>query len=239
MKPQLQVILTPALAHLYNMKDSCVVVVDVLRATTSMCYALHNGAKCIIPVQEIEEAELYRQKGFSVAAERNGVQLEGYAFGNSPFSFSRESVEGKEIVFTTTNGTRCIQMAKDAGAKEILIGSFLNLDALTKKLRASDLSVFIFCAGWKDKFNLEDTLFAGALIENLREHFSIEDDSAEAASDLFNIAKNNLEEYVQKASHSKRFDRLGILGDAPFCVKLNITSVIPQLIGDKLTVVID
>ncbi len=235
-KPSLQVILTPAIAHLYDMKGSCVVVVDILRATTSMCFALHNGAKSIIPVQEVEEAEVYRLKGFAVAAERNGIQLEGFAFGNSPFSFTPAHVKGKEIVFTTTNGTKCIQKAKDERAEKILLGSFLNLDALIEELSNAQWPLFIFCAGWKEKFNLEDTLFAGALVASLRDYYTIEDDSSEAAEDIYKIAKDNLEQYVQKASHSKRFDRLGIVGDAPFCVKLNLTRVIPELVGDRLIV---
>lgn len=165
MSKKLQVILTPALSHLYEMKQADVVIIDILRATTSMCVAMANGAKSIIPVADIHEAREYKRNGYLVAAERNGEKVEGFDFGNSPHSFSAEAVQDKTIIFTTTNGTRCIDIASESGAEQIIIGSFLNLNSVADMLKSSDRDLFLFCAGWKDKFNLEDTLFAGALAE--------------------------------------------------------------------------
>lgn len=234
MTKKLQIILTPALSHLYDMKDADVVVIDILRATTSMCVAMSNGASSIIPVADIQEAREYKRKGFLVAAERNGVKVEGFDFGNSPYSFTKEAIQGQTIVFTTTNGTRCIDIAIESGAERIIIGSFLNLKAVTDLLKSSNRDLYLFCAGWKDKFNLEDTLFAGALAHELKEEYSYDDDAVEMALDLFEKASPNPEDYIRKASHIKRFDRLGIEQDGPFCMQLNVLSDVPVLKGTHL-----
>lgn len=236
MTKKIQVILTPALSHLYELQGANVVVIDILRATTSMCEAFKNGAAALIPVANINEAKTYKSKGFAVAAERNGIQVDGFDFGNSPFSFTSDMVKDKTIVFTTTNGTRCIDIAQEAGSGNVYIGAFLNLDALVSLLKKADKDLYLFCAGWKDKFNLEDTLFAGALVAALKNDYAIDDDACEMALDLFDKAKDNLVEYVKKASHSKRFDKLGITGDASFCMQMNTTDMVPYLKGIKLVV---
>lgn len=167
MKRNLQVCLTPKLFNLYADKKSIVVVVDVLRATSTMCIAFENGVDRIIPVSKVEEALEYRSSGenFILAAERNGKPVKSFDFGNSPQSYVNMDVEGRTVVMTTTNGTKSINMAKKD--HKVVIGSFLNLQAIAEWLISRDEDVIIFCAGWKDKFNLEDTLFAGALSELL------------------------------------------------------------------------
>lgn len=234
MTKKLHIILTPALSHLYEMKDADVVIIDILRATTSMCVAMANGAKSIIPVADIQEAREYKRNGYLVAAERNGVMVEGFDFGNSPQSFSSEAVKDKTIVFTTTNGTRCIDIASESGAGNIILGSFLNLSTVVSWLKQSNNDLYLFCAGWKDKFNLEDTLYAGALANELKEDYEMDDDAAEMAMDLFEKASKDMTSYITKASHIKRFDKLGIEGDGAFCLQLNVLSVLPVLKGTHL-----
>ena len=142
-----------------------VVLVDILRATTSICAAFANGVKNIIPVATLEEAKMLKNQGFLVASEQDGKKLDFADFGNSAFNFSREAVEGKTVVYCTTNGTRALDIARKAA--KIAMGAFINLQALTDWLVAEDKNVVILCSGWKNKFCLEDAIFAGALTEKL------------------------------------------------------------------------
>jgi len=159
--------MTPKLFGLYADKKSIVVVVDVLRATSSMCIAFEKGVEKLIPVSTVEEALEYRNGGrdYILVAERNGKAVKSFDFGNSPQVYLDMDVKGRTVVMTTTNGTKSINIAKKD--HDVVVGSFLNLDAIAKWLIKQDRDVIIFCAGWKDKFNLEDTLFAGALVEQL------------------------------------------------------------------------
>lgn len=231
-KRNLEVCLTPALLHLHDFTNSIVVVIDIFRATSSICYGIENGAESIIPVATIEACESYRPSGFLLAAERNGEVVDGFDFGNSPFSYTREKVGGKTIVLTTTNGTHAINMSR--GAHKIVIGSFLNLESLCDWLKSQSNDVLLLCSGWKDKVNLEDTLFAGGVIHHLREANYALDDAGIASEDLYITAKDDLNTYLKKTSHSERLKKLGIEEDIKFCLNLNITKGIPVLDGERL-----
>lgn len=236
MQKSIEVCLTPALLDLYSIEDSIVVVIDVLRATSSIVYGIDNGARAIIPVAQVEDCLSYAKDGFLLAAERNGEVVEGYDFGNSPFSYTREKVAGKTVVLTTTNGTKALYLARKR-AYQVVIGSFLNLESLCSWLRVQDKNVLLLCAGWKDKFNLEDTLFAGAVVNELRKDFTQFDDSCVAAEDLYLLAKNDLRNYLHKSSHSHRLAELNIEEDVKFCLQLNICQAIPVLSGDELVAI--
>jgi 2-phosphosulfolactate phosphatase len=212
----LDVCLTPALIPLYNVDDYIVVVIDIFRATTSICYGIENGAEAIIPVSQVEECSAYLEKGFDylLAAERNGEVVEGFDFGNSPFSYTKEKVAGKTIVLTTTNGTHALHLSRSA--KKIVIGAFINLTAICNWLKQQDENILLVCSGWKNNFNLEDTLFAGAVVEQLKNSGVVVDDPALAANDLYNIAKDDLDKYLKKTSHSERLKKLGIDADIEF-----------------------
>src|ERR1700712_438089 len=153
----LNVCLTPVLIPLYNVEDHVVVIIDIFRATSSICYGIENGAEAIIPVSEVEECEAYRPHGHLLAAERNGEVVTGFDFGNSPFSYTAEKVAGKTIVLTTTNGTQALHLSR--AAKRVVIGSFLNLTALCNWLKTQNDNILLVCAGWEKNFNLEETLF--------------------------------------------------------------------------------
>ena len=234
MNKSLDVCLTPALIPLYNVEDYIVVVIDIFRATSSICYGIENGAEAIIPVSEVEECAAYREKGFDhlLAAERNGEVVAGFDFGNSPFSYTKEKVSGKTVVLTTTNGTHALHLSRKA--KKIVIGSFLNLTSLCNWLKTQNESILLVCAGWKNNFNLEDTLFAGAVVEQLKENGYTLDDPAMAANDLFQIGKNDISQYLSKTSHGERLKKLGIEKDIAFCLQIDVTTAIPILDGEKL-----
>jgi 2-phosphosulfolactate phosphatase len=232
--PDLHVCLTPALIPLYQVEDYIVVIIDIFRATSSICYGIENGAEAIIPVAEVEECAAYREKGLAylLAAERNGEVVSGFDFGNSPFSYTKEIVCGKTVVLTTTNGTHALHLSR--GAKKVVIGSFLNLTALSDWLKNQNDNILLVCAGWKNQFNLEDTAFAGAVIEQLKTGDFILDDPAIAANDLYQLAKDDLPGYLAKTSHSERLKKLGIEKDIAFCLNVDITTSIPVLEGEKL-----
>lgn len=231
---KLEVCLSPALLSLYNVEEYIVVIVDIFRATSSICYGIENGAEAIIPVAEVDECLAYRDKqaGYLLAAERNGEVVEGFDFGNSPFSYTKEKVSGKTVVLTTTNGTQALHLSRSA--KKVVIGSFLNLTALCNWLKTQNENVLLVCAGWKNNFNLEDTLFSGAVVEQLKSGNYKTDDSAIAANDLYQLGKNDLNTYLAKTSHSERLKKLGIEADIAFCLNVDITTAIPILEGERL-----
>lgn len=234
MNYQLQVCLTPALLPLYNVEDYIVVVIDVFRATSSICYGIENGAKSIIPVSQVEECSAYRDMhcDYLLAAERDGEIVSGFDFGNSPFSYTKEKVDGKTIVLTTTNGTYALHLSRKA--KKIVIGSFLNLTSLCNWLKNQQENILLVCSGWKNNFNLEDTLFAGAVVDQLKSGGFVADDPAIASNDLYLIAKDDLHGYLKKTSHSERLKALGIEADIAFCLEVDLTTAIPVLEGDSL-----
>jgi 2-phosphosulfolactate phosphatase len=231
---KLEVCLTPALLPLYNVQEYIVVIIDIFRATSSICYGIDNGAEAIIPVSQVEDCAAYRDKGFNylLAAERNGEVVAGFDFGNSPFAYTADKVAGKTVVLTTTNGTHALHLSRSA--KKVVIGSFLNLTALCNWLKTQQANILLVCAGWKNNFNLEDTLFAGAVIEQLKAGSVKLDDPAIAANDLYQLGKDDLSTYLKKTSHGERLKKLGIEEDVAFCLNVDITTAIPVLEGEKL-----
>jgi 2-phosphosulfolactate phosphatase len=230
----LNVCLSPALIPLYDVEDYIVVIIDIFRATSSICYGIENGATAIIPVSLVEECAAYRKKGldYLLAAERDGKVVDGFDFGNSPFSYTKEKVDGKTVVLTTTNGTHALHLSRQA--KKIVIGSFLNLTSLCSWLKAQNENILLVCAGWKNNFCLEDTLFAGAVVAQLKGHDFKLDDPAIAAGDLFESGKEDISKYLKKTSHSERLKKLGIEKDIEFCLQVDLTTAIPILDGDRL-----
>lgn len=227
-----ETILSPALLPQYDLKGKTVVVIDILRATSSICVGFNSGVSLFHPVSNPEDALVLEQLGFVTAAERNGQKLDGFSLGNSPFDYLNTDLNEKKVAITTTNGTRCLHLSHQAD--EIIIGSFLNLHAVANYCIEKNKDVIAFCAGWKDKFNLEDTLFAGALAQLLSNNFKIECDSTLAAMDLYDKAKSDLSGYIKKASHAQRFERLGIEKDIDFCMQQSIYNIVPKMVGENL-----
>ncbi|MBL7858025.1 MAG: 2-phosphosulfolactate phosphatase [Cyclobacteriaceae bacterium] len=230
----IDVCLSPDLMHLYNVRDKTVVVVDILRATSCMTTAFAHGIESITPFAKLEECLAMKAHGYFTAGERDGKKVDGFDFGNSPFEYMHESLKGKNIAFTTTNGTQA--MVKADGAREIIVGSFLNLSSVEAYLRNGANNVLVICAGWKGKVNLEDTLFAGALVELLKDHIEPDCDAPLAAQHLYNLAKNKLFDFLKDSSHVKRLNRLNIQKDIEYCLTTNLYSVVPVLHNGKLVI---
>ena len=222
-KPALFTALSPALLKLYDVSSSIVVIIDVLRATSTITTALYNGAKAIIPVDSVTECiRLGKQIEGITAGERDGLIAEGLSYGNSPFEYPAEFIGGKTLVLTTTNGTKLLHMALDKGAKEIVTGSFSNLSAVCDYLVAMKMPVILGCAAWKD------TLFAGAVISRIKDHFHINCDSSQMAETMYNDAKEDLYEFMKSknASHYHRLSRYGLEKDIRYCLTADVANIL-------------
>jgi len=236
-KPSLYTSFSPALLNLYDISNSIVVIIDVLRATSTIATALFNGAKCVIPVDSVSKClEIGRQIESITAGERDGQIAEGLEYGNSPFEYPPEFIRGKTLVLTTTNGTRLLHMALDKGAKQIVTGSFPNLSSVCKHLVDAKQNVMLGCAAWKDRVNIEDVLFAGAVIERIGEHFKINCDSSHISGTLYRDAKDDLFEFLKKndASHYHRLINFGLEKDIRYCLTSDGANVLPEYEDGKL-----
>lgn len=220
---------SPALYDTDDHSSDIVVVIDVLRASSAICTAFENGAGKIIPVRDIDTAREYKSQGYLVAAERDGFILDFADFGNSPFNFTRNKVEGQTIVYSTTNGTGIIEMA--ASSYMTVIGSFLNISALSAWLQEQDRGVLLFCAGWKNRFNIEDSICAGAFAERLLASglYSTNCDSTYAAIDLWNMAKADIHDYIGKAAQRSRLRDKGLDDCIGYCLTQDLTAKIPVI----------
>jgi 2-phosphosulfolactate phosphatase len=229
----IDVCLTPELLHLHQVENTIVVVTDIFRATSCMVTGLASGVRSILPVATIEECRALQMQGYIAAAERNAQKVEGFDLDNSPFSFMEEHLVGENIAMTTTNGTLSIAKAKNAAVK-VLVGAFLNIGAVSNYLKEQSYDVLILCAGWKGKVNLEDTLFAGCLVDALKEEYSIAEDGALMALRMYEQAQQDLLGYVGNSSHVKRLQRLGIQKDISFCLQRDMYDIVPILRGNAL-----
>lgn len=233
---KLSVCFSPNLLNLYSLEGKIVVIVDILRATSSMVAGLGSGVESIVPVGTLEECRALKSEGYVCAGEREGYRVEGFDLGNSPFEYIGDAVKGKKIAMTTTNGTQALVLSKNAA--KIVIGAFLNLSYLATYLKKQSHDVLIVCAGWKGKFCIEDTLFAGALAELLLDTLESNDDSTLAALTLYQSAKNNLYEYLLQSSHYKRLSHLEGGKDVAYCIEIDKFAVVPvwngrELVGQK------
>lgn len=232
----IEVVLSPALLHLTNVKNKNVVVIDILRATSTICTAIHHGAASVKAVASTDETRILSNNGYITAAERDGQKLEGFDMGNSPFECMDGRVTGKKIALTTTNGTKCIEAVAGEGARNVFAGSFLNLQAMADYLVKDGADVVLLCAGWKDSFNLEDTLFAGALAYYIQEQSEviIDCDAALMSIDIYNLSKADLVEYLKKSSHYKRLSHLHHEEDMEYCLQHSVFETIAGLVDTEM-----
>jgi 2-phosphosulfolactate phosphatase len=228
-KRKLETCFSPALYEPDEYSNSIVVIIDILRASSAICTAFANGAVAIIPVADLSEAKDYKARGYLVAAERDGFVLEFADFGNSPFNFTKEKVEGKIIVYSTTNGTGIINLS--SSAYMTAVGSFLNIGALTQWLITQERNVLLFCAGWKNRFNIEDSICAGAMAEKLMgcNLYTTICDSTLAAMDLWSLARTDLKGYIEKAAQRTRLRDKKLDDCIEFCLTSDYTDKIPVM----------
>ncbi|HVY74167.1 MAG TPA: 2-phosphosulfolactate phosphatase [Puia sp.] len=238
-RPQLHTCLSPAMLNLYDATQATVVIIDILRATSTIATALFNGARHVIPVDSVAKCiELGKQINCVTAGERDGQIAEGLRHGNSPFEYGRSFIEGKILVLTTTNGTRLLHMALDKGAREIVTGAFANLSAVCDYLMKQQNNVILACAAWKDRVNIEDTLFAGAVVNRVKNHFEINCDSSHIAENLYERADGDLYGFM-KANNASHFNRLTLFGlekDIRYCLEPDQANVLPIYENGKLRV---
>jgi len=229
-----EVCFTPGQYQLYKQHFDIVVVVDVLRATSAITTALHCGVKEIIPVSSVEEARAYKAQGYLAGAEREGEVVEGFDFGNSPYAYMDPAMQGKTVVLTTTNGTKAIEIASDR--ETVVIGCLNNLDFLCQWLCEQHKNTLILASGWKDKFNLEDTICAGAIADCLLEdrRFRANEDSTVAAKFIYRSAREHLWSFLRASSHRRRLIKLNIQRDVKYCLTLNTVPCIPILRNGSL-----
>jgi len=216
------------LLDLYEVHDSIVVIIDVFRATSTMATALYNGAAKIIPVDSAELCiEMGKQTGGITAGERDGKIIPGLSYGNSPSEYPRSFIENKTLVITTTNGTKLLHMALKQGAKEVITGSFPNLSRVVNFLKEQNANVILGCSGWKNRFNIEDTLFAGAVIEEIKDQFTIHCDSSFMANQLYNMHKADMPNYIKTLTHWHRLAAYGLEEDMQYCVSKDVAPSLP------------
>ena len=237
-KPFLHTILSPKLLDVYDVTDSVVVIIDVFRATSTIAVALYNGAKQIIPVDNVEECIAIGNATHNsiTAGERDGKIIEGLQYGNSPTDYSRSFIENKTLVLTTTNGTKFLHMALQKGATDIVTGSFPNLSAVCDFLLTTNKNVFLGCSAWKDKINLEDTLFAGAVIERIKENFTVHCDSSLMAEEMYQLHKHEMKSFIRNTTHWHRLAKFGLEEDMEYCVSIDVANVLPIYKGNALVI---
>ena len=230
----IDVCLSPDLMHLYSVTDKTVVVVDILRATSCMTTAFAYGIEGITPIADLEVCRQKKKEGYLIAGERDGKKVDGFDLGNSPFEYMQPNINGAKLAFTTTNGTQALARAE--GAMEVVIGSFLNIAAVTDHLKSSPGDILILCAGWKGKVNLEDTLFAGAVVEALSAFTRPACDAPLAARHLYASAQSDLYGFLKESSHVQRLAKLNIHEDIRFCLTFDKFSIVPVLRSGVLVV---
>ncbi len=247
---RIEVSLTPALYPYRTITSGHITVaIDVLRATTAVCAAFQAGCSSVVPLDSLEALAYYRKLGFATAAERGGKKIDGAEYGNSPTEYLRCDMSGINLAYSTTNGTVCILRCADADIT--LVGSFANLTALAGRLASENKDVVLLCSGWQNDFCIEDTLLAGAIIEKLtillpalqacdrsgaNSQFSIFNDAAHMALEMWQVAKDDPYRYCQKASHVHRLEGFGAGEDIVFAFKQDTCPLVPELKNGVLTI---
>lgn len=223
-------------SHVINkdLRYTQAVVIDTLRATSVMIAALNNGCRQVLPTIEIDEAMLckrtMREHTVLLGGERNAVLIPGFDLSNSPLEYTRETVEGKVLVLTTTNGTAAIHRA--ASSKRVLIGAMINASAVARKLMEEGDHTTIICSGTRGKYSLDDIFTAGCIISKLRELGSeIQLDDLGFTSEMLYLQyKNDWHALVKNASHYKILVDCGYADDIAYCMQEDVFDIVPEWI---------
>ena len=222
----IEVCYTPNSILNYKLSNKIIVVIDILRATSTIVTLFSKGATSITPIETLDECKKYKNKGYVIMAERMGKKVKGFDFGNSP-----SKILDKKIAIATSNGTKTI--LKTRKSKMTLIGSFLNLKSIVKYLDKQNNNILLLCSGWQGSINLEDTLFAGAIISSIS-NYTCESDSTIIAKNLYESNKDDIFNIMKKSSHAKRLSSNDNLIDIKFCSQIDKYDLIPYLDNDKL-----
>lgn len=234
---QLDIALTPTLyvQHPMRRRPHTAVVVDVLRATTTICAAFQAGAREVVPLNSLESLADFERDGFITAAERGGRKVGNATLGNSPTEYMQLDLAGARIAFSSTNGT--VALFDAAGADRVLIGCFANLGALVQRLLHQSHDVVVVCSGWQLDFSLEDTLFAGALAQRLLDSgsYAAHSDSVSMALELYRVAADNLYDYCLRGTHIQRLQGMNYDADVRFALRPDTCPLVPELRDGRIT----
>lgn len=218
-----------------QLENKLVIVIDVLRASSTIATALHNGAKDIIPAESQESATRLMQdigrKYVLLCGERRGVKIEGFDLGNSPFEYTDSQIRDKTLIFSSTNGSRAI--VKAASASQVIIGCFLNLNfVLDYACQTQFEEVALLCSGKEERFSLEDSVCAGMMVSQLKEktkdHIELSD-SAWAGFHIYNQYNRDILKMLTLSSHGKYLIGLGFHEDLAFCSQVDSLPIVPVL----------
>ncbi|EAQ79867.1 2-phosphosulfolactate phosphatase [Blastopirellula marina] len=234
MSPTIYVHLLPELASEETLAGSTAVVIDVLRATTTIVHMLAAGADHVSPCISIEDAKEKASliDGALLGGERGGVRIDGFDLGNSPTEYSRDVVAGHPVIFTTTNGTKAMQRCQRAS--RILIGAFVNLSAVCRELSDAE-NVHLVCAGTAGEVTREDVLLAGAIVDLMTATGRWEvNDAAQIAADAWRTAQENLVavplvERLQKSRGGRNVLAIGLENDIQIAATLDKFDLVPEL----------
>lgn len=226
----------PALFSPEDLRGGVAVVIDLLRASTTIAQTLFAGANAVIPCGEVAEAQEQAanlpEGSFLLGGERGGVQIPGFDLGNSPLEYTPDRVTNRTIVFTTTNGTRALKRCKEAD--QILIGCFANLDAVARTVGKTGLPVHLVCAGTDGKLSAEDVLCAGALVADLQmlrgRKILADNDANRLAFELY-LSRSSDEALLQAMRESaggRNLVELGYDADIAWAAKRNRFQIVPQ-----------
>jgi len=222
-----------------ELRDKTVVIIDVLRASSTIVTAFMNGAKAIIPVGDMGEASKIAQNvdsdNYLLCGEKDGEKIEGYDLGNSPVEYTRDIVEGKNLIFNTTNGTKAIK--KSLGSSQTYIASFLNVGSIVKELKDQKNDVVLVCAGWKGRLAFEDMLLAGNIIYLLSDGNLSNDsrDGAKVAFGLYDKFGDDISTVIHQSNHAMRLKDIIGSSDIDYCCQVDITDMLPRLKEGMIT----
>ncbi|NLY75715.1 MAG: 2-phosphosulfolactate phosphatase [Firmicutes bacterium] len=237
----IDVLILPQLGNHRELSNKRIVALDVLRATSTIVTALSNGAAEVIPVGEYDEALLLvRSIGRSICllgGERKGYKIEGFDLGNSPREYTGEKVGGKKIILCTTNGTKAIKAF--AGAAEVLIGSYLNINRIVECLLQNRMDTTLVCSGREGKLSLEDLACAGMIARSVSEAGAAElTDAAKAA--VFTakqIRKGGLTKFVSETEHGRYLKKIGMESDLKACTAIDSVPVLPRFQDGRIILI--
>lgn len=221
-----------------DVQNRTVVVIDVLRACSTIVTALDRGARAVMPVHDMAQAgklasnldpDVYRLGG-----ERDGEKIEGYHLGNSPLEYTEDVVEGRDVILNTTNGTRALERVKEANT--LVAACFLNAERVVDFIQRTAEAVTIVCAGRQNRLALEDTLCAGLLLDRLwdgHEPYPVTD-SAHTAYTLYHTDREDLESALRGANHAEQLIEQNSDKDLDYCFQIDALPVLPYYTENRL-----
>lgn len=234
---KLTVVSTPKKVQDQELWGKTAIAVDVLRATSTIVAAFEAGCSECYPANTLEEARAMRRtlgEGTLLGGERHGLPPDDFDLGNSPREYTKARLNGRLLVFVTTNGTLAIR--RTGRSRHGLVASLANARAVALEAMRLRRDIVVICAGTQDRFSLEDTIGAGAIVDSLLKQGQklALTDLATAASDLFTQHANKLPELLRRSVHGQTLIRLGFEADLARCAQLNVSEVVPVYYGTSI-----